>query len=155
MDEITRIAAFTGNEAIETAISERIQWTGDFIEAHGLKLPNGIVPSDDWAPAMFTPEAGMHGFDIRCSFDALLQDEQGCLAYGLPETVGHAVLLGLEGNAGSLEAFCQKVCDMSGMDCHMLIDGDDKYEPEKVLTCSATPLDTDPFISLMYDPDET
>lgn len=143
MRKITRIAAFTGDENIENAISERIQWTGDFIEENDLALPGGKTPPDDWAPAMFKPEAGMHGFDLRCTSDGLLQDEQTCQAYGLPKDTGHAVLLGLEGDAEDLEAFCRKICDMSGMECHVMVDGNGGYEAEKILNCSGAPMDPD------------
>ena len=153
MEKINRIAAFTGDKNIEIAISEHIQWTADFIEENDLKLPNGSIPSDDWAPAMFRPDANLHGFDLCCASDALPQDKQSCRVYGLPEDIEHAVLLALEGTENDLEAFCQNICNMSGMKCCIMTDENDGYKVEKVLNCSGNPMGPDAFIALMFDVD--
>lgn len=154
MEKTVRLAAFTGNEDIELAVSERIQWTGDFIEENDLAMPDGTVPPDDWAPAMFRPEAGMHGFNIRCTSDGMLLDGNACKNYNLPDGTGHAVFLGLEGDAGEIEAFCRKICDASGLSCHLMAYEGDARRIEKTLAGAGGPMDPDAFIALMYDPDE-
>lgn len=47
MERIARIAAFTGNPALETAISERLGFTADYVEDNGLTLPDGARPHEN------------------------------------------------------------------------------------------------------------
>ena len=83
MNEILRIAAFAGDRDAETAISERLEYTGDIIEELGLALPDGGTPPDDWPCAIFTPEAGMYDFSLKCESDGLLDGGAACRGYGL------------------------------------------------------------------------
>ena len=151
MNEILRIAAFTGDRNAETAISERLGYTGDIIEELGLALPDGGTPPDDWPCAIFTPEAGMHGFSLRCESNGLLDGEPTCRQYGLPDGVGHAVFMGLRGDQAEIDGFCQAVCDLSGMAGHVVRDADDGYRFEKTLAPSGGPGPADGFFDLLAD----
>lgn len=154
MKEILRIAAFTGDRDAETAVSERLGYTGDIIEELGLALPDGSNPPDDWPCAIFTPEAGMYGFSLRCESDGLLDSETACRGYGLPDGVVHAVFMGLKGDPSEIDGFCQAVCDLSGMTCHIVRDAGDGYEYEKTLAPSGGPGPADGFFDLLADIDE-
>lgn len=47
MSDVMKIAAFSGNPNIESAISERIEFTGDYIEEYNLKMANGQTPPEN------------------------------------------------------------------------------------------------------------
>ena len=98
MKEVMRIAAFAGDKEIETAISERLGYTGDIIDELGLALPDGGTPPVD--------------------------------------------------------GFCQAVCDLSGMTCHVVQDTGDGYRFEKTLAPSSGHGSADGFIDLLVDIDE-
>lgn len=151
MEEILRIAAFAGDKEIETAISERLEYTGDIIEELGLALPDGSTPPDDWPCAIFAPEAGMYDFSLRCESDGLLDSRATCRGYGLPDGVDHAVFMGLRGDQAEIDGFCQAVCDLSGMTCHVVRDAGDGYRFEKTLAPSGGPGPADGFIDLLAD----
>ena len=154
MKEVMRIAAFAGDKEIETAISERLGYTGDIIDELGLALPDGGTPPDDWPCAIFTPEAGMYGFSLGCESDGLLNGEAACRRYDLPDGVGHAVFMSLRGEPAEIDGFCQAVCNLSGMTCHIVRDADDGYRFEKTLAPSGGPEPADGFIDLLVDIDE-
>lgn len=154
MEEILRIAAFAGDKEIETAISERLGYTGDIIEELGLALPDGGNPPDDWPCAIFAPEAGMYGFSLRCESDGLLDGETACRGYGLPDGVDHAVFMGLRGGPAEIDGFCQAVCDLSGMTCHIVLDAGDGHKYEKTLAPSGGHGPADGFFDLLADIDE-
>lgn len=154
MKEVMRIAAFAGDKEIETAISERLGYTGDIIEELGLALPDGGTPPDDWPCAIFTPEAGMYGFSLRCESDGLLDGETACRGYGLPDAVDHAVFMGLRGDPSEIDGFCQSLCDLSNMTCHIIKDTGDGYRFEKTLAPSGGHGPADRFIDLLVDIDE-
>lgn len=154
MKEVMRIAAFAGDKEIETAISERLGYTGDIIDELGLALPDGGTPPDDWPCAIFTPEAGMYGFSLGCESDGLLNGEAACRRYGLPDGVGHAVFMSLRGEPAEIDGFCQAVCDLSGMTCHVVQDTGDGYRFEKTLAPSSGHGSADGFIDLLVDIDE-
>lgn len=154
MNEILRIAAFAGDKNIETAISERLGYTGDIIEELDLALPDGGTPPDDWPCAIFAPEAGMYGFSLRCESDGLLDGEAVCRRYGLPDGVDHAVFMGLRGGPAEIDGFCQAVCDLSGMTCHIILDAGKEYQYEKTIAPSSEPGSADGFFDLLADIDE-
>lgn len=154
MNEILRVAAFTGDRDAETAISERLGYTGDIIEELGLALPDGSNPPDNWPCAIFAPEADMYSFSLRCESDGLLDGEAACRRYGLPDDVNHAVFMGLRGDPAEIDGFCQAVCDLSGMTCHVVRDAGDEYRFEKTLAPSGGPGPADGFIDLLVDIDE-
>lgn len=151
METITRIPAFTGNPEIETAISERLGYTGDYIDDNGLVLPDGSDAPEDWPCAIFKPEANMYGFDLSCEFDGTLFDKDSCAEYNLPKGTETAVYMGLTGTRSAIEGFCQNICNMSGMTCHLMEDTDDGYKLEKTLSPSGTPRTTDEFLDLMFE----
>lgn len=154
MNEILRIAAFAGDKNIETAISERLGYTGDIIEELDLALPDGGTPPDDRPCAIFAPEAGMYGFSLRCESDGLLDGETACRGYGLPDGVKHAVFMGLRGDQAEIDGFCQAVCDLSGMTCHIILDAGKEYQYEKTIAPSSEPGSADGFFDLLADIDE-
>lgn len=154
MQKTTRITAFTGNFAIETAISERIEYTGDYIDENELTMPDGSTPPDGWPCAIFRPEAGMYGYDLDSGSSGTLSDERSCAAYGLPKGTGSAVFLALKGEAREIERFCQAVCDKSGMDCHLFLDSKNGYIIEKSIRGAGAPMDTESFIGLLFDEPE-
>lgn len=154
MEEILRIAAFAGDKEIETAISERLGYTGDIIEELGLALPDGGNPPDDWPCAIFAPEAGMYGFSLRCESDGLLDGETACRRYDLPDGVDHAVFMGLRGDPAEIDGFCQAVCDLSGMTCHIVLDAGDGHKYKKTLAPSGGPGPANGFFDLLADIDE-
>lgn len=154
METITRIAAFTGAPAVETAISERLWLTGDFIGEYGLTLPGGGTPPDGWPCAIFKPEADMYRFDLDCEGDGLLQDSDACGSYGLPEGTESAVYMILTGGRGEVEGFCQAVCDLAGMTCHVMENTEAGYVREKTLRSAKPAPSTCTAINLMFDPDD-
>lgn len=154
MEKIIRIAAFTGSPEAEKAISERIESTSDYIEDNGLQLPDRSDPPDGWPCAIFRPEASMYGWALDSSGSGCLEDEAACRAYNLPVGTQSAVFVILEGEDGQLEGFCQAVCDLSGMQCHVIMDTDDGYELDRTLAPANGPVDAQSFISLLFDEPE-
>lgn len=148
MSEITRIAAFTGNPNLETAISERLGYTGDYIDDNNLKLENGSNPPVDWPCAIFRPEADMYGYDLRCEFDGTLDGKDACDNYNLPEGTKSAVYMGLTGGESEIEGFCTALVNKSGLVCHLMTDA---YEPVKTLIPTTGPVSDFMFINLLFD----
>ena len=59
--------------------------------------------------------------------------------------------MGLRGEPAEIDGFCQAVCDLSGMACHIVRDADDGYEYEKTLDPSGGPGPADGFFDLLAD----
>lgn len=148
MSKITRIAAFTGNPNLETAISERLNYTGDYIDNNNLKLKNGSNPPVDWPCAIFRPEANMYGYDLRCEFDGTLDSKDACDDYNLPEGTRSAVYMGLTGEESEIKGFCTALINKSGLVCHMMTDD---HKPVRTLTPNTDPMPDFMFMNLLFD----
>ena len=152
-EPITRVAAFTGDQAVEMAISERLECTADYIEDKNLIHPDGGKPRDDWPCAIFRPEANMYRFRLSCDTAGLLCDERACRLYDLPDGTKHAIFMILTGEESEIHDFCQALCDLSGMTCHIMVEEDeaDTCLWEKTLTTTRTPKTPDDFVALMFE----
>lgn len=151
MSDVMKIAAFSGNPNIESAISERIEFTGDYIEEYNLRMANGQTPPENWPCAIFRPESGLHCFNLRNDFGGTLDDSKSCGEYGLPKGVQSAVYMSLEGDEDDIRDFCQAVCDMSGMTCYLLNGSDDGYKLDATVTSMKVPMPEADFIDMLFE----
>ena len=148
MSYVMKIAAFSGNPNIESAISERIEFTADYIEEYNLKTTSGQTPPENWPCAIFKPESGLHCYYLKNDFGGTLDDRESCKEYGLPEDVQSAVYMSLEGDEDDIRDFCQAVCDMSGMTGYLLDDG---YELETTVTSMKVPMSEADFMDMLFE----
>lgn len=148
------MATFAGNADALAAIDETLSFTGDIIEELELKKPDGSVPEDDWAPAVFKPEAGMSGYDVRCTDSGYFQGvgEEIALEYNIPDGNDTGEYMMLEGPEEDIRAFCQGICDMTGSSCGLSIGNGDGSENIEWLEPEKDPV-PDPK-SLIVDVDE-
>lgn len=148
MSDVMKIAAFSGNPNIESAISERIEFTADYIEEYNLKTTSGQTPPENWPCAIFKPESGLHCYYLKNDFGGTLDDRESSKEYGLPEDVQSAVYMSLEGDEDDIRDFCQAVCDMSGMTGYLLDDG---YELETTVTSMKVPMSEADFMDMLFE----
>ena len=162
-NQITQYATFTGNPAIETLLDEQfghfLENGNDLISAMNIRKPDGTVPPDDWAPAIFLPAAGLHGFNVLCYVSEILENLPAYIyeEYYIPRTTKHALSTLLVGTPSDIQGFCQQLCNLSGM-CCAIIDEDceDDEEPcHGVIRLQPRCAPVSDFASLLVDDPET
>ena len=120
-------ATFSGNIVAEIAIHERLRHTHEIIDANNImRLENGrpVKPPATWAPVIFRPNPAnynIHQFDGLCKttqfIDLTVDNTKEACA--IPNGNNHACTLMLSGTRNDIEAFCQTVCNITGMDCYL------------------------------------